>query len=328
ISRSRATRPLIKYSLCPERYSRRLTTTSPGFIAKTGFSAAFFRRFPLPNSRSAAPSSPSAPRSCRGAACCAPAWLDSSSWSSAPTSPPAPSTTAISCRLFSVPSVLPASVNSVLIPGISPALSSTNRAASASSASSIVSVTSANPIGGRFVVPLKMQSAMRSARSDLWLCSPSTQEIASTTFDFPHPFGPTMHVVPVPLNVTTVRSQNDLNPVISTFRSLSKVSPLVPHRTLISDWHATTTRATILSRPLVGGATPLRNKHHGPLVQRETKLYLQGRSYRRRQSDRDAVARQNVWQVLDQSPAAWRVNGGTGKNTSTKLSRCKALRNR
>ncbi len=79
-----------------------------------------------------------------------------------------------------------------------------------------------------------------------------------------------MHVVPVPLNVTAVRSQNDLNPVISTFRSLSKVSPLVPHRTLISDWHATTTRATILSRPLVGGATPLRNKHHGPLVQRET----------------------------------------------------------
>ena len=136
-----------------------------------------------------------------------------------------------------------------------------------------------------------------------------------------------MHVVPVPLNVTTVRSQNDLNPVISTFRSLSKVSPLVPHRTLISDWHATTTRATILSRPLVGGATPLRNKHHGPLVQRETKLYLQGRSYRRRQSDRDAVARQNVWQVLDQSPAAWRVNGGTGKNTNTKPSRCKALRN-
>jgi hypothetical protein len=65
----------------------------------------------------------------------------------------------------------------------------------------------------------------------LWLCSPSTHEIASTTFDFPHPFGPTMQVVPVPLNVTTVRSQNDLKPTISTFRSLSKVSPFVPHRT-------------------------------------------------------------------------------------------------
>jgi hypothetical protein len=42
----------------------------------------------------------------------------------------------------------------------------------------------------------------------------------------PQPFGPTMHVVPEPLNVTTVRSQNDLKPTISTFRSLSKLSPL------------------------------------------------------------------------------------------------------
>src|SRR6266404_607616 len=137
-----------------------------------------------------------------------------------------------SVALFSAPSVLSPSVISVLGPRFSLSLgaapSNTNRAASASSASSIVIVTSANPIGGRFVVPLKMQSAIRSARSDLWLCSPSTQEIASTTFDFPHPFGPTMQVVPVPLNVTTVRSQNDLNPTISTFRSLSKMSPFVP----------------------------------------------------------------------------------------------------
>ena len=70
---------------------------------------------------------------------------------------------------------------------------------------------------------------MRSARRDLWLCSPSTQEMASTTFDFPQPFGPTIHVVPEPLKVTTVRSQNDLKPTISTFRSLSKVSPFFSH---------------------------------------------------------------------------------------------------
>ena len=50
--------------------------------------------------------------------------------------------------------------------------------------------------------------------------------MASTTFDLPHPFGPTIQVVPVPLNVTTVRSLNDLNPVISTFRSFSKMSSL------------------------------------------------------------------------------------------------------
>ena len=61
-------------------------------------------------------------------------------------------------------------------------------------------------------MPLKMQSDMRSARSILWLCSPSTQEIASTTFDFPQPLGPTMQVMPVPLNVIGVFSQNDLNP--------------------------------------------------------------------------------------------------------------------
>ena len=61
-------------------------------------------------------------------------------------------------------------------------------------------------------MPLKMQSDMRSARSILWLCSPNTQEIASTTLDFPHPFGPTMHVIPVPLKVIGVFSQKDLKP--------------------------------------------------------------------------------------------------------------------
>jgi hypothetical protein len=51
--------------------------------------------------------------------------------------------------------------------------------------------------------------------------------MASTTFDLPQPLGPTIQVVPEPLNVTTVRSQNDLKPRISTFRSLSKMSPFV-----------------------------------------------------------------------------------------------------
>src|SRR5260370_42396346 len=105
------------------------------------------------------------------------------------------------------------------------ALSITKRAASASSGSSMVIVTSASPRGGRLVVPLKMQSARRSARSDWCLCSPRTQEMASTTLDLPQPFGPTIQVVPDPLNVTTVRSQNDLKPTISTFRSVSKMCP-------------------------------------------------------------------------------------------------------
>src|SRR6266403_4105577 len=104
----------------------------------------------------------------------------------------------------------------------------TNSAASTTSGSTSVSVTSDSPIGGRFAVPLKMQSDMRSARSDLWLCSPRTQEIASTILDFPQPLGPIMHVRPLPLKVICVFSQNDLKPTNSTLRSFSKISPLWP----------------------------------------------------------------------------------------------------
>lgn len=93
--------------------------------------------------------------------------------------------------------------------------------ASASSGSTRVRVTSEMPIGGRFTVPLKIQSDMRSARSILWLCSPRTQEMASTTFDLPHPFGPMMQVTPLPLNTMFVFSQKDLKPKSSTLRSLS-----------------------------------------------------------------------------------------------------------
>src|SRR5260370_42317635 len=46
--------------------------------------------------------------------------------------------------------------------------------------------------------------------------------MASTTLDWPQALGPTMHVVPLPLNVIAVRSQNDLKPIRSTLRSLSK----------------------------------------------------------------------------------------------------------
>src|SRR6266404_3564923 len=242
-----------------------------------------------------------------------------------------------SVALFSAPSVLSPSLISVLGPRFSFSLaaapSNTNRAASASSGSSSVIVTSANPIGGRFVVPLKMQSAMRSARSDLWLCSPSTHEMASTTFDFPHPFGPTMQVVPVPLNVTTVRSQNDLKPTISTFRSLSKVSPFVPRCTAHFRFAPTfAPRNPYPSRqrsPIPSVTNKLLRRVHsrGTPCKRNQSFILLGKEVRRRQSDRDAVARQNVWQVLDQSPAAWRVNGGTGKNTNTIPCPCKASRN-
>src|SRR5713226_1780204 len=106
--------------------------------------------------------------------------------------------------------------------------SRTNFAASTTSGSTSVSVTSDSPIGGRFAVPLKMQSDIRSARSDLWLCSPRTQEMASTMLDLPQPLGPMIHVSPLPLKVICVFSQNDLKPTNSTLRSFSKISPLGP----------------------------------------------------------------------------------------------------
>src|SRR6202158_4371232 len=114
-------------------------------------------------------------------------------------------------------------------PGVSSAPPSrTNFAASTTSGSTSVSVTSESPIGGRFAVPLKMQSDIRSARSDFWLCSPRTQEMASTMLDLAQPLGPMMHVSTIPLKVICVFSQNDLKPTNSTLRSLSKISPLRP----------------------------------------------------------------------------------------------------
>ena len=81
------------------------------------------------------------------------------------------------------------------------------------------------PVGLRSRVPAKITSSMREPRSVLADCSPSTQEIASAMFDFPQPLGPMMAAMPSPWNFSSVRSQNDLNPRICSFLSLSKVTP-------------------------------------------------------------------------------------------------------
>ena len=52
------------------------------------------------------------------------------------------------------------------------------------------------PSGLRPSVPLKITSAISPPRKALADCSPSTQRIASDTFDLPHPLGPTMAVTP------------------------------------------------------------------------------------------------------------------------------------
>ena len=61
---------------------------------------------------------------------------------------------------------------------------------------SSTSVTSATPTGLRAEEPEKMTSSMAWPRSCFADCSPSTQRMASETFDLPEPFGPTMTVRP------------------------------------------------------------------------------------------------------------------------------------
>src|SRR5688500_16996374 len=82
---------------------------------------------------------------------------------------------------------------------------------SAPSELSIVSCTSARPSGGRPDVPAKMTSSILPPRSDLAPCSPITQASASTTLDFPEPFGPTMQVIPGS-NWSVVEEAKDLKP--------------------------------------------------------------------------------------------------------------------
>src|SRR5216684_1332419 len=277
-------------------------TTSPGFMARTGLSAGFFFRLNLPPGSAGDGTEPSAAASCVSGAC-------------------AGSSERISVEASVKPDVSALSV----ITGSESAAESdaphsmTKRAASASSGSSMVMVTSASPSGGRLVVPLKMQSAMRSARSDLWLCSPRTQEMASTTLDLPQPFGPTMQVVPDPLNVTTVRSQNDLKPTISTFRSFSKMSPF--------------------GRQLLHGCQhetriPLNNRDSQPFGRAGAKTREKRRRFVPRGeglwSHRSTLLRspaKTFGRFSVRGPAAWRKDGGTGKNTNTMRRACKALRN-
>src|SRR6185503_16347908 len=74
-----------------------------------------------------------------------------------------------------------------------------------------LSTTSASPTPLREVLPWKIRSSIFWPRSDLALCSPNAQRTASEMFDFPHPLGPTMPVMPG-RTLTVVFSPNDLKP--------------------------------------------------------------------------------------------------------------------
>src|SRR4051812_26068398 len=76
----------------------------------------------------------------------------------------------------------------------------------------MVSVTSARPSGARPEVPAKMTSSIFPPRSAFAPCSPSTQEIASTTLDLPEPFGPTTQVMPGS-SFIVVADAKDLKPL-------------------------------------------------------------------------------------------------------------------
>src|SRR5436309_3105802 len=86
---------------------------------------------------------------------------------------------------------------------------------SASSHSEKVIETSAMPTAARESVPLKMTSAISPPRSAFADCSPSTQRMASRTFDLPHPFGPTTAVTPR-WNSSLVFGAKDLKPKSSS----------------------------------------------------------------------------------------------------------------
>src|SRR5260221_4867716 len=89
-----------------------------------------------------------------------------------------------------------------------------------------VSDTSAIPVALRSRVPAKITSSMRTPRRLLADCSPNTQEMESAIFDLPQPFGPTTAAMPSPGNLSSVRSQKDLNPRICSFFNFSN-TPLL-----------------------------------------------------------------------------------------------------
>ena len=85
-----------------------------------------------------------------------------------------------------------------------------------------VRLTSAIPRGLRWPLPLNMTSSMELPRSDLGLCSPSTQVMASARLLLPQPFGPTIAVMPRANRLVT-GSTKVLKPLTSRLSSLSMV---------------------------------------------------------------------------------------------------------
>ncbi len=86
-----------------------------------------------------------------------------------------------------------------------------------------VSDTSAKPAGPRLSEPAKITSSMARPRRCLADCSPITQRMASTMFDLPQPFGPTIDVMGSGKE-SDVLSTNDLKPQMSIFLIFNRAS--------------------------------------------------------------------------------------------------------
>src|SRR6185369_12232329 len=93
------------------------------------------------------------------------------------------------------------------------------------------------PSAARLSVPAKMTSSIFCDRTELGACAPSTQAIASTTFDLPDPLGPTTTVTPGSSCITVV-SAKDLKPLrVSALRNTTvrgyrtaSAAEVCPHR--------------------------------------------------------------------------------------------------
>ena len=92
-------------------------------------------------------------------------------------------------------------------------VTSLNSIGSWPSALSMVSDTSARPSALREAVPAKITSSIFCDRTAVGAWAPSTQAMASTTFDLPLPLGPTTTVIPGSRS-RVAGSANDLNPLI------------------------------------------------------------------------------------------------------------------
>ena len=165
MSRRRQTLPSIRYSLSPERYSRRETSTSRATMGGEPSE--------LVSGPSSSDSEPTASR----------APVDSLVGGAKLTF----SGTACGRCPLPFPVAFPAPLARVcpLEPAILTAVTPRS-----------ISLTSAAPVALRPSVPPKMTSSIRSPRRLFALCSPNTQVMASTTLLLPHPLGPTIAVTP------------------------------------------------------------------------------------------------------------------------------------